>query len=435
MFSLTIKSIRAKKVRFLLTGVAVMLGVAFMAGTLVLTDTIKKSLRRRRDQRLQVDRRRGALGAAREGSNDGECTCAARVDASIAEPVRGVDGVAGRRAAAGRRRRASSATTASCSTPTRTGAVPVALGWQTSTGAQPDGRSSPGTRRVAADEVVDRPRVHSGRRTSPSARRSTSWDQVGHRRSTGSPASSPTEARTARPAPRSWRSRPATAAPGARYAGPRRPRSRWSPQPGVSQRQLVANISHALARPVRAGDHRRGRDQGRPQARPAPSLQFMNMFLMTFALVALVVGSFVIYNTFSITVAQRTKETALLRAIGAKPQAGHALGAWWRRCSPVSSPRRSASSPASPPPTDCAGCCRRSASSCRAVRDGDPARTIVVSLGVGHRRDGARGVPAGPQGREGRSDRGPARRRGRAGPSLRPAHGARARRGRGRCGS
>ena len=42
------------------------------------------------------------------------------------------------------------------------------------------------------------------------------------------------------------------------------------------------------------------------------------MFLMTFAVVALFVGSFVIYNTFSITVAQRTKETALLRAIGAK---------------------------------------------------------------------------------------------------------------------
>ncbi len=43
MFALTIKSIRAKKVRFLLTSVAVILGVAFMAGTLVLTDTIKQS--------------------------------------------------------------------------------------------------------------------------------------------------------------------------------------------------------------------------------------------------------------------------------------------------------------------------------------------------------------------------------------------------------
>ena len=43
MFSLTIKSIRANKARFVLTAVAVMLGVAFMAGTLVLTDTIKQS--------------------------------------------------------------------------------------------------------------------------------------------------------------------------------------------------------------------------------------------------------------------------------------------------------------------------------------------------------------------------------------------------------
>ena len=48
------------------------------------------------------------------------------------------------------------------------------------------------------------------------------------------------------------------------------------------------------------------------------------MFLMTFAIVALLVGSFVIYNTFSITVAQRTKETALLRAIGAKRKQVHA---------------------------------------------------------------------------------------------------------------
>ena len=36
-----------------------------------------------------------------------------------------------------------------------------------------------------------------------------------------------------------------------------------------------------------------------------------------FALVALVVGSFIIYNTFSIVVAQRSREMALLRAIGA----------------------------------------------------------------------------------------------------------------------
>jgi putative ABC transport system permease protein len=43
MLRLTVKSILANKARFLLTGVAVLLGVAFMAGTFVLTDTIKKS--------------------------------------------------------------------------------------------------------------------------------------------------------------------------------------------------------------------------------------------------------------------------------------------------------------------------------------------------------------------------------------------------------
>ncbi len=46
-------------------------------------------------------------------------------------------------------------------------------------------------------------------------------------------------------------------------------------------------------------------------------VQFLSVFLMAFALVALVVGSFVIYNTFSITVAQRTKEIAVLRSLGA----------------------------------------------------------------------------------------------------------------------
>ena len=39
--------------------------------------------------------------------------------------------------------------------------------------------------------------------------------------------------------------------------------------------------------------------------------------LVAFALVSLFVGAFIIYNTFSIIVAQRTREVALLRAIGA----------------------------------------------------------------------------------------------------------------------
>jgi len=46
-------------------------------------------------------------------------------------------------------------------------------------------------------------------------------------------------------------------------------------------------------------------------------LGFIRIGLSIFALVALIVGAFIIYNTFSIVVAQRLREMALLRAIGA----------------------------------------------------------------------------------------------------------------------
>ena len=46
-------------------------------------------------------------------------------------------------------------------------------------------------------------------------------------------------------------------------------------------------------------------------------LNFANQFLLTFALIALFVGSFSIYNTFSILIVQRTRDLALLRAVGA----------------------------------------------------------------------------------------------------------------------
>ncbi|HUF98646.1 MAG TPA: FtsX-like permease family protein [Ilumatobacter sp.] len=46
-------------------------------------------------------------------------------------------------------------------------------------------------------------------------------------------------------------------------------------------------------------------------------LGFFKVFLLAFALIALLVATFSIANTFSIMVAQRTRESALLRAIGA----------------------------------------------------------------------------------------------------------------------
>ena len=46
-------------------------------------------------------------------------------------------------------------------------------------------------------------------------------------------------------------------------------------------------------------------------------LGFFNTFLLTFAMIALFVGAFIIFNTFSMLVAQRTRELALMRALGA----------------------------------------------------------------------------------------------------------------------
>ena len=60
----------------------------------------------------------------------------------------------------------------------------------------------------------------------------------------------------------------------------------------------------------------------RETGRIKEDMSFFNVFLMVFAVIALFVGSFIIYNTFSILVAQRTKEMALMRAIGASRTAG-----------------------------------------------------------------------------------------------------------------
>ncbi len=49
----------------------------------------------------------------------------------------------------------------------------------------------------------------------------------------------------------------------------------------------------------------------------ADQLSFFNTFMLIFSGIALFVAAFIIYNTFSILVAQRTRELALLRALGA----------------------------------------------------------------------------------------------------------------------
>jgi putative ABC transport system permease protein len=86
---------------------------------------------------------------------------------------------------------------------------------------------------------------------------------------------------------------------------------------GVSQTEVVGDLRAALG--ATTGVEAITGDQAVDEAKAASAtgVAFMNTFLMAFAITALLVGSFVISNTFSITVAQRSKETAMLRAIGA----------------------------------------------------------------------------------------------------------------------
>lgn len=83
----------------------------------------------------------------------------------------------------------------------------------------------------------------------------------------------------------------------------------------VSAAQLADTIAKALP----AGyETVTGSDAASEQAAQVQEgLNFFAIALLVFAGVALFVGSFIIFNTFSIIVAQRTREFALLRALGA----------------------------------------------------------------------------------------------------------------------
>ena len=85
---------------------------------------------------------------------------------------------------------------------------------------------------------------------------------------------------------------------------------------GVSQQTLATRITAALPADgikVQTGAQRTADISDRLQT----AFSFINIFLLTFALIALFVAIFLIFNTFSMLVAQRTRELALLRAVGA----------------------------------------------------------------------------------------------------------------------
>jgi putative ABC transport system permease protein len=82
---------------------------------------------------------------------------------------------------------------------------------------------------------------------------------------------------------------------------------------GVTPEQLVSQIQPILPANAIALT---GEEQAQEDLKDVAFTDFIRYFLLAFAGVALFVGAFVIFNTISITVAQRTREFATIRTIG-----------------------------------------------------------------------------------------------------------------------
>src|SRR6516164_5055388 len=311
MLALTVKSIRANKARFILTSLAVLLGVAFMAGTFVLTDTIKKSY----DQiSTSVYHHTDAVVRSAQVVDSGGQGAKTRgtISASTLATVRAVKGVRaaepqqlGVAVVVGRNGKLLDAN------PNLS--VPLALGWQDTPALNPMTLVSGHGPRAPNEIVIDRASAKEGhfdvgdtvRVVSPAGSQQYRIAGIATYGGADNAAGAQVVAFTQETASR------VIGTPG-RYSA-----IEVVAAPGYSQRQVAANLRAAIHEP---GTEVLTGAQAAAEARrdTGASLRFVNIFLLTFAIVALVVGSFVIYNTFTITVAQRSKETALLRAIGAK---------------------------------------------------------------------------------------------------------------------
>ena len=255
-----------------------------MAGTLVLTDTIKKSYDDISGKRIPLDRRSGPLWP---GDTTAHSKVLARprhdprLDARNARAVKGVQAADPSSSASP----SSSATTASCSTPTGTGRS--RLLWRGRTRRRSSRwSSSPVTSPTHAGRDHGEPHVEPTRGASTVGETSA--------RESARPARGPTGRRV-------WRPMAALTAAGARW---------WPPPPAPLRRcrrdRPLSAVQVVAARASRAGGriqpgaalngpHDRGRSpagQATDKASEATgtALQFVNMSLMTFAIVALSSG-------------------------------------------------------------------------------------------------------------------------------------------------
>src|SRR5918994_1007670 len=300
MVKTALRNLLAHKVRLFTTGLAVMLGVAFIAGTLVLTDTITKTFD---DLFTDAYADTDALVRAEASFEDpnGFGDLRGRLDASLVDEVADVDGVA---VASGDVWGFAQVVDKDGEPVGNPGAGPPTFGanWPESelnTWTLVEGTPPQGERDVVLDKgVADDAGYTVGDRATVLARGApldvtvTGIARIGGADSPGGATFTMFTTEAAQ-----------------RYVGEvgKYESISIAADEGVSQRELVDRLEAVTGATVT--------EESQDALRQG--LSFFNTFMLVFALVALLVGGFIIFNTFFITVAQRTRENALLQAIGA----------------------------------------------------------------------------------------------------------------------
>lgn len=310
MFATALRNLWAHKLRLIATTLSIMLGVAFVAGTLVLTDTMKRTYDNLFSTVYQGTDAVVRAKAAFEGPTEMTGQMRGRVDASLVPRVSAVNGVSSAAGlVAGYARLIGSNGKALGNT--EAGFPAIGMNWIDNTQLN-QFRLVSGRAPQADDEVViDRKSARDGKLAVGDT--TTVLVQGG-----------PMRVRIAGIA----RYGTADSPGGATVVTFRTPvAQRVMGEPGkfdeiglvaasgVSQQELANRVSAALPQGVEAVTGAKVTEENQSLMRK--NLGFFYTFLRIFAVVAVLVGAFMMSNTFSITVQQRTRENGLLRALGA----------------------------------------------------------------------------------------------------------------------
>jgi putative ABC transport system permease protein len=311
MWRVTLNGVVAHRLRYALTALAVLLGVALIAGTYVLTDTMNTTFNGLYNQAY---RGTAAVVRATQPFNPGVnfTSQRLRVDDSLAATVRAVPGV---QAVALDIEGYAQLVGSNGKVIGKDSNGPPTLGvaWTNVSQLNPLTLVPGGHPPVTGDQVViDKHSADVGHLAVGDKVRVLTQDGSGVYLITGittwagadSPLGASVTAFT-----------PSTAARLLGQPG-RASQINVAAAPGVSQETLVSRIQAAIHTPgIQVITGQAVTSEAQQQVHQA--LSIVGVFLLVFGFIALFVGSFVIFNTFSIVVAQRLRELALLRAVGA----------------------------------------------------------------------------------------------------------------------